>query len=74
MDETVKKMDNMVGGRQRINTAIARRELASLADRIQQQQQQTAEQREREMRSSVGVMVRKEGIVCLFVDVIVLKC
>ena len=46
MDETVKKMDSMVGGRQRINTAVSRRELATLADRIQQQQR-AAEQRER---------------------------
>lgn len=64
MDETVKKMDSMAGGRLRINTAVARKELASLADRMQQQQQ-TAEQREREMRSSVGVMVSEEGIVCM---------
>ena len=69
----MKKMDSMVGGRQRINTAVSRRELATLADRIQQQQQ-AAEQRERDMRSSVGVMVRFEGSVCVFVDVIVTKC
>ena len=73
MDETVKEMDSMVGGRQRINTAVSRRELATLADRIQQQQR-AAEQREREMRSSVGVMVRVEGFLCVFVDVLVIKC
>lgn len=61
----MKKMDSMVGGRQRINTAVSRRELATLADRIQHQQQ-SAEQREREMRSSVGVMVRVEGSVCVY--------
>ena len=56
MDETVRKLDSMVGGRQRVTTAASRKELANLADRILQQQE-SSERRERDIRSSVGVMV-----------------
>ena len=59
MDETVKKLENEIGGRQRITIAASRRELASLSERIHQQEE-SSERRERDMRTSVGVMVSDE--------------
>jgi hypothetical protein len=57
MDETVKKLDGMVGGRQRLNSAVSRKQLSALADSIFDQQ----EQRERDMKMTVENMVREGG-------------
>ena len=59
MDETVKKLENAIGGRQRITTAASRRELASLSERMHQQQE-SSERRENDIRTSVSVMVSNE--------------
>ena len=53
MDDTVRKLDGLVGGNQKLNTAASRTQLKALADAILEQQQN----RERDMRSSVEVMV-----------------
>ena len=54
MDETVKKLDGMVGGRQRLNSAVSRKQLSALTDSILEQQ----EQRERDLKAAVENMVR----------------
>ena len=52
MDDTVKKLDSMVGGRERLNSAVSRKQLTALADRVAQQ-----EEREKEIQSHVEKMV-----------------
>ena len=59
MDETVKKLESAIGGRQKITIAASRRELANLSERIHQQEE-SSERRERDMRTSVGVMVSNQ--------------
>ena len=59
MDETVKKLESAIGGRQKVTIAASRRELANLSERIHQQEE-SSERRERDMRTSVGVMVSYE--------------
>ena len=54
MDDTIRKLDGLVGGNQKLNTAVSRTQLKALADVILEQQKS----RERDMRSSVEVMVR----------------
>ena len=53
MDDTIRKLDGLVGGNQKLNTAVSRTQLKALADVILEQQKN----REKDMRSSVEVMV-----------------
>ena len=53
MDDTIRKLDGLVGGNQKLNTAVSRTQLKALADVILEQQKS----RERDIRSSVEVMV-----------------
>lgn len=48
----MKKLDRMVGGRERLNSAVSRKQLTALTDRIAQQ-----EEREKEVQSHVEKMV-----------------
>lgn len=52
MDDTVKKLDSMVGSRERLNSAVSRKQLTALAARVAQQ-----EEREKDVQSHVKNMV-----------------
>ena len=56
----MKKFDGIVGGTNKLNSAVSRTQLKALADAISQAQ----DSREKEMRSSVEVMVSVWERVC----------